>query len=195
MKWFYRLGLIALGCYFENAVRNATGVVLYWFGKSDLFQGLLPYAVPVVLGYLFALDIGKRWTGNRLANDVMGYSVAVQITGYPLLFTGMLWVADDPSTLSLKWASTGLLVLGAAVTVLIALSAARKNVPFSLPWGTVSPVESEEKRELSEEPDGAVRPSEGEESEASGETGGAETAEAPEAPKAPAPPKADEDSR
>ena len=160
MKWFYRLGLIALGCYFENAVRNATGVVLYWFGKSDLFQGLVPYAVPVILGYLFALDIGKRWTGNRLANDVMGYSVAVQITGYPLLFTGMLWVADDPGTLSLKWASTGLLLLGAAVTVLIALNASRRGVPFSLPWGTVSPAESGEKRPLSEASEGVAGSSE-----------------------------------
>ncbi len=161
MRWFYRLGLVMLGSWFENAVRNATGVVLYWFGKSDILDGLVPYIVPVALGYLFVLDIGRHWTDNRLANDLMGYSVAVQITGYPLLFTGMLWVAGDPTTLALKWASTGLFLLGAAVTVLIGVSASKKRVPFSLPWGTVSPKEAEEKpKETGEKPEEPQEPKE-----------------------------------
>ncbi len=141
MKWPYRIGLIIAGCYVESAIRNATGVVLYWMGKPDLLQGFIPYTVPVVLGYLFLLNLGRHWSDSRLKNDIMGYTVAVLLVGYPLLVTCSMWISSetaDPTTVRIRTVATSLLAAGIVTIVLVARSAVHGGVPLSMPWGTVS---------------------------------------------------------
>ena len=159
MKWLYRIGLVIAGCYVESAIRNTSGTILYWAGKSDVLQGFLPYTVPVVLGYLFLLDLDKYWSDNRLKNDIMGYTVAVLLVGYPLLFTCSLWSDSeiiDPTTLRIRTAVTGLLALGVLVIVLTGRSAAKKQVPLSLPWGTVTSGQARAQEEEPKKPGQAV---------------------------------------
>jgi hypothetical protein len=141
LEWLYRIGLVIAGCYVESAIRNASGVVLYWAGKSEILQGFVPYIVPVVLGYLLLLDLEKHWSNNRLKNDVMGYTVAVLLTGYPLLVTLSMWINSDiadPTSVPIRYVASALLAVGVLATVLFGRSAARKGVPLSMPWGTVT---------------------------------------------------------
>lgn len=163
MKWLYRIGLVVLGCYLESALRNVSGIVLYWAGKGDLLQGFVPYLVPVALGYLCVLDLEKHWSDVRLKNDIMGYTVSVLLLGYPTLITLSLLINSapgDPLATTIRGVALSLLVLGILVVFLVARRAVRRGVPLSFPWGTESGVvvESDESGESGESGDDLIVP-------------------------------------
>lgn len=141
MGAIYRLGLIIAGCYFEGAVRNASQLALYWIGKQDALLGFLPYLIPVLFGYIFAVNVGDHWSDSLLKNDIMAYVGSTLLTGYPLLVSLSLWFAGaglDPTSSKVRIASTVLLLVNLAIAVLVWRSAIRRGYPLSLPWGGVS---------------------------------------------------------
>jgi hypothetical protein len=138
LKWLYRITLVVAGCYFESAIRNVTEMVLYWIRQPNLVRGLVPYILPVLLGYVYALEVRGEWSRSRLKNDIMAYMGSTVLIGYPLLLSISFWIAGSDVSreiATIRTVSTIVLLANLTIAALVWRDGVRKGYPFSLPWG------------------------------------------------------------
>ncbi len=155
MKWLYRITLVVTGCYFESAIRNVTEMVLYWVRQPNAVRGLLPYILPVLFGYVYAVEVRNQWSGSRLKNDIMAYMGSTIMVGYPLFLTISFWILGSgisQEVALIRNVSTAVLLINLIIAALVWREGVRKGYPFSLPWGPEVGV-ADEDEDLGEEED------------------------------------------
>lgn len=155
MRVLYRIALVIAGCVFEGVIKDAVQTLLYWINKADALYGLIPYMVPVLLGYVYALEVSGHWSHSRLKNDAMAYMGSTVLIGYPLYVSVTLWLPGSRAeslASTIRIISTAVFAVNLAVATLVWRKAALAGMPFSLPWGTETGLRSGDKSEDSDGP-------------------------------------------